>query len=894
MSHNSTRPKNTKKTKAKDYENYGQQGTKPNGTYKPYSDPSSSPHPRSSHKPPPHPNGSSFSSSSSPSPHLHSSSHPNKRPTHPHDPHYPSSSPSPSYAHRPPNANGHPTSSPHPSPSSSHPHPSPHSSHAPNAPNGFTRRGSRHERTHSHPPPDSRVHDQPSAPEDNKSTPPDTTDLSPAEMESHLHHLWNLAFDKSKNLTIPNHERPVVYRDASNAWGSESKNAFLSDFNFCAELKKSYIAKYGNPAQPGQSTQGDENGNAKNGAQSAKSDENGRAKNSVHSKEHGGSVNSSDNNGVNRETKTINNINNTNNINKTNAINNSNNTTNVNNINKNKIDTNNQPNANNSTKTTPTNNNDTTTDTNTKSKNKKNKANEKITNKQEQKEPTTDKTKQGQKDTKQKEKQETKQTETKQKELKQEEVITETKQEEIKLKEEKEQTEDKEAKEEEGEKAEEEEIEGKEIEDSYTYDFTNDEYEEIADPVDTQKGNPGDVIIDIPDMPDMEDYTPQPTKPAQNGKAAGKPGKNKKAKKGKSKPAPKHQSEPEKEKAETSKNSLISNANNNNYANSIINLTSNGNNEAWNDILGNLLPRPKAEITKVSGTNNLQIDKIGSYTLEHDNAQAKAALLNGIPREVARVFGNRFGKQNTTGNLALPVKWSSGEGLMTAGRKFPMEVPFLSLKDMFGAAKPTSKLSCANLKCSNTTSEDKPFKTCAKCNMTAYCSRECQVEDWAKRHKQTCKPNAAEEQRKTYATQKFWATASIRHMIFLHWYARYGKGVIVIMCKDFLAFSEDDPSGRDLYVFYVPMADLASDDCPIPALKKCQAEFTKSFVNHDADSHSIASAAVDSTGFITSQIDEVKVLQLKLHKRSCKEHDLQKVDAIAVDSHNQATLYTFH
>ena len=51
---------------------------------------------------------------------------------------------------------------------------------------------------------------------------------------------------------------------------------------------------------------------------------------------------------------------------------------------------------------------------------------------------------------------------------------------------------------------------------------------------------------------------------------------------------------------------------------------------------------------------------------------------------------------------------------------------------------------------------------------------------------------------------------------------------------------------------------------------------------------------MDSTGFVLSQIDEVKVLQLKLHKRSCKDHDLARVDAIAVDAHNLATLYTFH
>jgi hypothetical protein len=243
----------------------------------------------------------------------------------------------------------------------------------------------------------------------------------------------------------------------------------------------------------------------------------------------------------------------------------------------------------------------------------------------------------------------------------------------------------------------------------------------------------------------------------------------------------------------------------------------------------------------------------------------------------------------------LPVKWSSGEGVMAAGRKFPMEVPFF-LKDMLSSVKPSNKSSCSNLKCQNTAPEDKPFKKCAKCNVAAYCSRECQIEDWQKRHKQACKSNAAasEEQRKNFATQKFWATSSIRQMIYLHWYARYGKGVTVIMCKDFHPYLEDDPSVRDLYVFYVPMADLLSDDCPIPALKRCQGEFAKAFVNHESDTHAIAAAAVDSTGFITTQVDEVKVLQLKLHKRSCKEHDLQKVDAISIDSHNCATLYTFH
>jgi hypothetical protein len=425
---------------------------------------------------------------------------------------------------------------------------------------------------------------------------------------------------------------------------------------------------------------------------------------------------------------------------------------------------------------------------------------------------------------------------------------------------------------------------------TYNYGFTNDDYEEISDPIDAPKINPGDVIIDIPDMDD--DEVQPPTKTAQNGKNHAKPKKGK-PKKGKSKPVKHNPNEPEKGARETAnaKNNI-----NNNNLNNIISLTGNGN-DTWNDILGTLLPRPKPEITKSSGSNTLQFDNSGNFTLAQDASPAQPpALLQGVPREVVRVFATRFGKPNPSSDYPglLPVKWSSGEGLQSAGRKFPMEVPLFSLKDMFGTSRPSSKFSCANLICTNTASEDKPFKLCAKCNMAAYCSRECQVEDWAKRHKQTCKPNAAEESRKTFAAQKFWSTSSMRHMIYLHWYARYGKGVIVMMCKDFLAFHEDDPNGRDLYLFYMPMADLMSDECPIPALKKCQAEFAKSFVNHDSDTQTIASAAVDSTGFVTPQIDEVKTLQLKLHKRSCKEHDLQKVDAIAVDAHNQAILYTFH
>jgi hypothetical protein len=133
-------------------------------------------------------------------------------------------------------------------------------------------------------------------------------------------------------------------------------------------------------------------------------------------------------------------------------------------------------------------------------------------------------------------------------------------------------------------------------------------------------------------------------------------------------------------------------------------------------------------------------------------------------------------------------------------------------------------------------------------------------------------------------------------MIFLHWYARYGKGVVVMMCRDLLASHlDEDPNGRELYIFYMPMADLLSEDCPLPALKKCQAEFTKAFVSHDSESQAIASAAMDSTGFILPHVDEVKTLQLKLYKRSmAREYDLARVDAISVDHQNHATLYSFH
>ncbi len=77
--------------------------------------------------------------------------------------------------------------------------------------------------------------------------------------------------------------------------------------------------------------------------------------------------------------------------------------------------------------------------------------------------------------------------------------------------------------------------------------------------------------------------------------------------------------------------------------------------------------------------------------------------------------------------------------------------------------------------------------------------------------------------------------------------------MIVLTCKDFrtpcnevltrlfisdchyVNATKEDMSARDLYIFYVPMSDVISDDSPIPALKKCQSEFGKSFSNRDSD-----------------------------------------------------------
>lgn len=620
-------------------------------------------------------------------------------------------------------------------------------------------------------------------------TPLPAPEFNSIEIEQHLQQSWNASCDQTKDPKI------VVYQDSSKAWGTDTKPSFLSNFNFSAELKKSYISTYGRYPRFAPKPE-----KTANQTTSSSDDTN-------HASENIKNVN----NGINSNTDSINIDNTPNGI--ADSTNNTipNGTTHDDDINAageaadDDINAAGDAEVPSSAGETPTENGNVTPDDDVAVP-----------------DPATSSP-----------------------------------------------------------------------HDAETY--NQDEYEEISDPTEEST----DVVIDIPD---------DGTSPATNSNKKAK----KKPKKGKSKQ--KHVNnnadfdEFEIGNGHTKHNNVIINnhnsnntINNNNYhnnSNSIV--VPNNNKEAWSDFLGTLLPRPKTEMFKTSGTGTLNLDISGNsqFSMEtlqttNPNTGFTPQLLNGVPREVVRVFANRFEKSGTSSTETnIPVKWSSGEGL-SAMRKFPVEVPFF-LKDML-SVKP-SRSSCGNLKCQNTTSEDKPFKTCAKCNTTAYCSRECQKEDWVKRHKLNCKSNAtaAEEQRKNYATQKLWTTSAIRQLIYLHWYARHGKGVVVMMCKDFLVYNEDDPSSRDMYIFYMPMTDLMSEDCPIPSLKKCQSEFTKSFVSHDSESQYIASAAVDSTGFITTHIDDVKLLQLKINKRACKEHDLQKVDAICFDNHSHVTLYTFH
>ena len=472
--------------------------------------------------------------------------------------------------------------------------------------------------------------------------------------------MWNITFEKSRNPKIPDHgtisslpflsfsfpspllssplfsflifsfaERPIIYRDSSKAWGSDLKNPFLSDFNFFAELKRSYTAKYGNPTQSGQSTS-DQNGTPNNSAS-----------NNVHNTEtlheaNGKIVNSN----VNREaTYTATNSNNINNIinsnnSSSNITTNNNNNSNNTSKNKNKRDTN-GPNLDSRTNgkstyrqdhnSTPRRDSEkyipkevpTTDETKQKTKETKQQVKETIQQtRPATKQPTTPDTKQQEKkqqtkqletkkqastDTKQDKKQDEtrRQEDTKQEETKQEDV----KQQDIKQQDIDQQDTNQQSRQQEPIKVETQqggEANARENDElvangAYNYGFTNDEYEEISDPVDSQKSNPGDVIIDIPDVCDESDASP--SKLIQNGKASVKP-KNKKPKKGKSKPGKHHDPEKAEVKNSPNNNNTFSSINNNNYSNNIISLT-NGNNEAWNDILGNLLPRPKTEIIKV-------------------------------------------------------------------------------------------------------------------------------------------------------------------------------------------------------------------------------------------------------------------------------------------------------
>jgi hypothetical protein len=48
---------------------------------------------------------------------------------------------------------------------------------------------------------------------------------------------------------------------------------------------------------------------------------------------------------------------------------------------------------------------------------------------------------------------------------------------------------------------------------------------------------------------------------------------------------------------------------------------------------------------------------------------------------------------------------------------------------------------CANPSCNKWETEPKDFKTCSRCKLVAYCSRDCQKIDWKAQHKSACDLN---------------------------------------------------------------------------------------------------------------------------------------------------------
>lgn len=63
--------------------------------------------------------------------------------------------------------------------------------------------------------------------------------------------------------------------------------------------------------------------------------------------------------------------------------------------------------------------------------------------------------------------------------------------------------------------------------------------------------------------------------------------------------------------------------------------------------------------------------------------------------------------------------------------KFDNKMEFIVLKD--------GKRKCSNEKCDKYFDECLKAKTCSKCRRMHYCSKECQIEDWNKKHKILCK-----------------------------------------------------------------------------------------------------------------------------------------------------------
>eukprot|EP01111_Echinosteliopsis_oligospora_P005143 TRINITY_DN1833_c1_g1_i1.p1 TRINITY_DN1833_c1_g1~~TRINITY_DN1833_c1_g1_i1.p1 ORF type:complete len:470 (-),score=102.82 TRINITY_DN1833_c1_g1_i1:19-1428(-) len=257
-----------------------------------------------------------------------------------------------------------------------------------------------------------------------------------------------------------------------------------------------------------------------------------------------------------------------------------------------------------------------------------------------------------------------------------------------------------------------------------------------------------------------------------------------------------------------------------------------------------------------------------------------------IPKECVTYLANRYEKQQSSSKSStsksltpIPIKWINAEGVMKIIKETPDLIPKNLVMPMMTINTRGPRNVCAVLP------HPSPYdsvKLCAKCNRVSYCSKDCQQLHWT-RHKPDCRSDSLSESRKTSAEERFHSTTSIRRLLYPLWQSKFGKGVIVMMCRDFYPF-DDDEVARNVYIIYVTMNDIKSESGPFSALlRPHHSELLKLSSTTETGHVTVVTVAVDQSGYITQFSEKIRATQVEMCKTLAgKDEDFLKTDMVSV------------